>query len=267
MAGFFFPPLIPLPVPLNNHHGAVATGTPVQLIFWGPEWNDPATNPSAASLIAAVQNIISGPYLSGLRQYGIAPSTFGGAIIIDSPGPPLAPRTFNQTSIEDKVQELIDGGRFPEPDEGGHSLYIVMMPPNTIYGPGGLSGAHSFGTNTAIDTDHTWVAWIGNGTLNQMTQTFSHELVEMCTDPEHDAWTIDGQPASENEIGDICNKNGTLKGNSVVSYWSMFDNACLIPTSYSIRRTLKMAGRTLNGKGIRSIQSPIPSVRSWLRAL
>jgi len=264
-----FPPLIRLPVPLNNHHGAVATGAPVQLIFWGPEWNDPNANPSASALIAAVQNILTGPYLSGLRQYGIAPSTYGGATFIVSPGPPLAPRTFDDSSIQDKVQELIDEGRFPEPDEGGHFLYIIMMPPNTIYGPGGAGGAHSVGINTLIDLDRTWVAWIGHDNLIGMTETFCHELVEMCTDPEHDAWIVDSDELSDtdNEICDICNQNQNLNGDWVTAYWSMFDNACLIPTAYSVRRALAMAGIALNGRGIRSFQSPIPSLRSWLRTL
>jgi hypothetical protein len=83
----------------------------------------------------------------------------------------------------------------------------------------------------------------------------------MCSDPEGDAWKVDGQPSGLDEIGDVCNlEDAPLGGVNVESYWSIFDNACLIPSAWSLRRTLAGVGKKLNGKGLRSIQDPIPSL-------
>lgn len=260
-----FPPIIPQPVTLTNNGGAIGTADPVQLIFWGSAWNQPATTPSAASIVAAVQTILAGPYLSGLRQYGVKRCPFGGSIVVTLPSPPT---TFNDGDVQDLIWALIDDNRFPEPDDpGGRNLYAVFMPPGTTYGPGGARGAHSVATDYdfPFDVDHAWVAWIGNSTLGQITSTFCHELVEMCTDPESDAWTINGQPPGLNEIGDACNLvDQVVNGITFESYWSVFDNACLIPTSWSVRRTLAGAGKKLNGSGLRSIQNPIASLNQWI---
>jgi hypothetical protein len=258
---------------LSFHNGALATGAPVQLVFWGSIWNNPSTSPSAATIGNAVQNLLSSPFLSGLRQYGIIRSPFRGAIVVTSPEPPFLPNKFSDAGgdIENLVNTLINDGKFPEPDEtGGRNIYCVVMPPNTKFnGPDGVIGAHGhFSSGSIIDVDNAWYAWIGNANLATMTRAFGHELVETCTDPEGDGWTIDGAPAALNEIGDICNKNlGTVNGVTVEPYWSKFDGACIIPTSVSVRRTLASVGRTLNGKGLRSLQSPIPSLNKFISSL
>jgi hypothetical protein len=87
----------------------------------------------------------------------------------------------------------------------------------------------------------------------------------MCTDPEGDNWYINGAPPGCNEIGDLCNAvDGPLNGVNVESYWSAFDSACLIPTAWSLRRTLAGAGKKLGGKGLLSIQGPIPSLNQFV---
>lgn len=107
-----------------------------------------------------------------------------------------------------------------------HKLFPNAIDSNTIYGPGGARGAHSFVVtgDPVLDPDKAWLAWVGNNTLDQMTSTFSHELVEMCTDPEGDSWAVDGQPSGLNEIGDACNLMD-VKVNGVLfeSYWSKFE--------------------------------------------
>ena len=125
-----------------------------------------------------------------------------------------------------------------------------------------------FSSGSVIDVDNAWYAWIGNAVLSTMTRAFGHELAETCTDPEGDGWTIDGAPTNLSEIGDICNKNvGRVNGVTVEPYWSIFDNACILPTSFSVRRALASAGKKLNGRGIRSLQSPIPSLNEFISNL
>jgi len=63
---------------------------------------------------------------------------------------------------------------------------------------------------------------------------FSHELVEIITDPEASGgWTMDRSFPSgsdNNEIGDACNNSvDFLKGNLMNAYWSERHKACIIP--------------------------------------
>jgi hypothetical protein len=264
-ADLLFPPIVSPPIVANNGGGAIGSGLPVQLIFWGSRWNLAATSPSASAVVSAVQNILRGPWMSGLRQYGIRRSGFGGAMVVTSPGPPAS---YNDSDVRDLIWALIDDDQFPQPDDpGGRNLYMVFMPPGTTYGPGGIRGKHLDATDfdPPADTDHAWVGFVvSNPALSQLTSTFCHELAEMCTDPELDAWTVTGNQ----EIGDVCNLvDQSLNGLTVESYWSAEDNLCLIPTAYSVRRTLKWSGRRLDGKGLRSIQSPIPSLNKLIVSL
>lgn len=262
-------------IAITSHGGAIGTADPVQLLFWGATWQtlpDPSTPGQRLlnTFTSAVQSILAGPYMSGLRQYGVKRCPFGGALIVTSPNPPLAPNTFSEDNVQSIIQSLIDQGTFPEPDEpGGRNLYIVVMLPNTQYNQPGIRGSHSsFSTGSVIDPDNAWYAWVGGSnanTLNQMTSAFCHELAEMCSDPEGDAWNIDGQGPNCSEIGDICNlEDFVLNGVNFESYWSIFDNACLIPTAWSLRRSLAGAGIKLSGQGMRSFFGPIPSLNQFI---
>jgi hypothetical protein len=231
---------------MSNGHGAIASGVPVQLIFWGAGWNLPTTSPSAGQIVTAVQSILAGPFMSGLVQYGVDRSPYRGAIIVSAPAPALLPHTFSQSDVEGLVNTLIGDGRFPEPDEdGGRIIYMVIMPPNSNYeGDASIVGAHGvFSSGSITDVDHAWFAWIGNHNIDIMTRTVGHELAETCTDPEGDGWTVDGQPDGLNEIGDICNKSfQKLNGVMLEAYWSKVDGACLLPTAYSVKRFMLSKG-------------------------
>ena len=264
-ADLIFPPIFPPPITIENRGGAIGTGIPVQLIFWGSAWNQPSTSPGVTAIVGAVQSILSGPWFSGLRQYGIRRCNFGGSMVVTAPGPP---GTYKDDDIQNLIWDLIDGNTFPEPDEpGGRNLYMVFMPPGTIYGPGGIRGKHLVASDTDLpaDVDHAWVGFVVASTsLSAITSAFSHELAEMCTDPESDAWVVSGNQ----EIGDVCNiVDGQLNGVNVESYWSAADNACLIPTAYSVRRMLLWSGRSLGANGLRSLQNPIPSLNALILAL
>jgi hypothetical protein len=264
-----FPPLtICGPAGFQNNGGQVASQQPVWLLFWGPSWHTEPLLTLSNNFTAAVKKILAGPYMSGLRQYGVKRCTFGGTLITASP-PPLAPNTYGEGTVQGVIQPLIDNGTFSEPDEGVAILPFVIVPPNTIYGPGGAAGAHSFfSTGSIIDADNLGYAWVGYGPLAQMTATFSHELAEMCTDAfPQSGWAVPGAPAGCSEIGDFCNgpsKSKLVNDVFVQAYWSNYDNACLIPTAWSVRRTLAGAGKKLNGLGLTSLQKPILSMNLFL---
>jgi hypothetical protein len=55
----------------------IGTAHAVQLLFWSPAWNTGTLASLAASIIAGVKSILFGPYMSGLRQYGVKRCFFG----------------------------------------------------------------------------------------------------------------------------------------------------------------------------------------------
>src|SRR5258708_2305119 len=52
-ADVLFPPIVPLPIAVSNGGGAIGTGLPVQVIFWGSAWNSASTSPSAGAILTA----------------------------------------------------------------------------------------------------------------------------------------------------------------------------------------------------------------------
>jgi hypothetical protein len=259
---------------ISSQGGAIATGAPVQLLFWGQDWQtrlDPRTGGLLAnSFTAAVQSILAGPWMSGLRQYGIKHCPFGSSSVVPT-DPPFLPHTFDNGDVENLIQSRIDAGQFPEPDEpGGRNLYIVFMPPNTKHPDvDGLTiaGEHSsFKTGSVIDADRAWYAFVCNNPFDETIRAFTHELAEMCSDPEDDGWKVDGGPTGCDEIGDLCNSRvGPVSGvNNVEAYWSNHEGACIIPTAWSVRRMLGWTGTALGDRGLRSLQSPIPSLNHFI---
>jgi hypothetical protein len=209
-----------------SHGGTLASGVPVQLIFWGNNW----TTGDAAlrdQLIAAALNLIDGPFSSALGQYGLSGPTFRGTTTIISPEPPAS---FDDGSVGDIVWACIDQNIFPEPDDsGGRNYYCVFMPSGTSYSPGGAVGAHSYPSDYdfPFDIDHAWVAWVGHSDLNTMTRAFAHETMETVSDPEASGWYVD---STGEEIGDICNSRQSWhKGVFVEGYWAKNSQACVIP--------------------------------------
>jgi hypothetical protein len=205
----------------------------VWLVFWGSEWTSatPAVDPDA--LTAAVQTITHSDYIAYLQEYGVDSLDWGGAFF-DAADPPA---TFFRGSVQNEVTKLISAGSLPKPNTGNYNdtLYCVMMPSTATYGPGGLSGEHSAASWTNPDDNHTYnpfVAWIGNGSLDGMTATFSHELAEALTDPEGTCIQLaPASPTSWNEICDVCASVAYLDGVAVSSYWSNLEQACVIPVN------------------------------------
>jgi hypothetical protein len=71
---------------------------------------------------------------------------------------------------------------------------------------------------------------VSDGVIN----TFSHELVESCTDPLGTGIHVNGTGVTNDEIGDTCNNEfGIVQMNgltcNVQCYWSKVDNACILP--------------------------------------
>jgi hypothetical protein len=222
-----------------NHGGQLASGIAVEFLFWGSFWQQPANAALVNGVMAKCATLFKGPYFSALRQYGVTDRpTIREGLIVLNPGPP---GSFDDDDVGDMVWTLIDDNHFPEPeDAGGRIFYVVIMPPGQSYTGPSARGAHSHQEDDDIlefDNHDAWVAWIGfnEGTVDGITLTLSHELVETMTDPNGDAWYVDSIGSETGEIGDFCtspSKWGFVQGIFVDSYWSKGANACVIRQTY-----------------------------------
>ncbi len=215
--------------------GPVLDHVNVHLLFWGRAWSSGA-DPSAEAVAGAVQRLLAGPYLSGLRQYrGIGSGALHGTTMVTGDDPP---GRFTDHDVAHMVCREIHARRAPEPDEVSQVLYCVVMPPGVGFEHPDTIGEHSWFTFAGfdlpfdVDLDRAHHAWVTNdGTLDGITRIFSHELVESCTDPEGSAWQLPGACQQDGwcEIGDICGDTGVVDGVVVQSYWSQADGACIMP--------------------------------------
>ncbi len=165
-------------------------------------------------------------------QYGFASLTLDPATIVINPGPPFP--TFSGDDAKDMVWDLIDDDRFPEPDDdGGRIVYMVFAPKGANYEDSEAAGAHGEAVDYdfPFDVDYAWVGWCDYGTLDAITEIFTHELVEILTDPEpYGGWTVEGMPEGQNEIVDACvNQTGVVANLRVSAYYSDRLKACVVP--------------------------------------
>lgn len=249
---------------ISYQGGALASGAAIQLIFWGSFWTDSATSPG--TITEAIQTLVDSSYFFPLKQYNVDPGPLGRSLIVTSPAPPS---TINSGDVTDLLWDLI-GDQFPEPDEdGGHNIYVVFLPEGARGLPDSSSGAHS--STWRIDLDPlpevhvAWYAWIGfSAGLAGITTSVSHEVVEAYTNPEPNGGWVAFPDPGESEIADLCNgSEGTLDGIGVVSYFSKFDNACVIPRGRSLRLFLAVKG--IDGaNGIRAHVPPGICLREFL---
>lgn len=257
---FKFPPNGAWPTFINGG-GPVLPHPFIKPIFVGPEWGlqNPPIDPGL--ILDAIDNIIGGPYLSGLSQYGIdaAPIRQGPMYVPHTHVIPTTPTADElQKHANDLLYALIDTNQLPEPDDDQYApsgeIFVLFYPSTTAYPPGSKPGHVIFGFHSTFtwsdwnpfdsDSDPVLYAVVctqSYGTtsaLDMTSSTFSHELVETMTDPgPGGTWHLDPDPANgENEIGDVCaDLNGRLDGTAVQAYWSASDQSCIIPTrNYSI---------------------------------
>jgi Protein of unknown function (DUF3892) len=206
----------------------------VSLIFWGSEWQQasPPVDPKAVEI--AARSICQGPYLEAAYRY----ANFGSAQvtgIIKTKRPP-PPRSFNDADIQKHLTRLLDLHNLTRPKEESqiNQFYVVIMPTTSSFAPGGVNGYHSFfdwkNPSTNANERVHYAMLLNNGTLDYITQVFSHELAEAYTDPEGTFIQIaPSNPSNWNEVGDICQSSAFLDGVFVQSYWSQDQNACVIP--------------------------------------
>jgi hypothetical protein len=231
----------------------------LQVIFWGSYW--PGSGPiNQNALMSAFTNIVNGPYLSGLTQYGYTGPVNVRPPLVDPVGIPtitvplqtLAPGVQQSLDVYNAVlgyvERLVKIGAIPNVDDNHDLIVMVVLDPSIPFPQDETAGGQItpvFGSHGKLeifekldDNTRFAVGWVGTqagalGQPDQTTKTFSHELVEAITDPfPFSGWvqTQPAPPAGGGEIADVCGVVGRVDGVAVASYWSIFDQACIVPT-------------------------------------
>jgi hypothetical protein len=226
---------------VTDNGGARVVDTALVPIFFGSAWSGAV--PSIGTVMNAIRRILASPYLSQMDQYFFHNLTLSQPIqAIANPSMP----TYKDDDAGNLVWDLIDSNVFPEPDEaGGRNVYMVFYPPGTTIDTADRCGAHSVYSDYdfPFDIDYAWVGYAEfnqtNGkTLDNITKTFSHELIEIISDPEPDGDSDEGWQMSRSinggtEIGDACNNTADrVTGVLVNGYWSERHKACIIPRQH-----------------------------------
>jgi len=211
-------------------------------ILWG---HDYVANPTTTKYIEQlVSDLVTGPFMNGLAQYGVRRGSVVTPIVIDDKNPPSTITWYdsNNQLIDQITKQLIswiDAGLVPPPPSGSdiNQLYLIIPPsettPETYNGAGdpignGTQGWHNEGvTNPGPPPTYYWAivktndcgpASSGFTFVNNFAQKVAHELAEQFSD----------RNGSFKEIGDPCLNNGdTYRGWQIQQYWSVWDNGCI----------------------------------------
>jgi len=221
--------------------GLVLTNVEVVVIFWGSYWSSasPAPSPTPQQYYQAFTGIVTGPYMTGLKQYrGVGPGTMLGSFINDSSDPANG---YADSDVVTMLQNFFqNNSNVPAPLAGHSRFYAVVTPPGLNNSLGGDLGQHQSFTYNGVMAFYAWIDSIGgltDSTSDGVINTFSHELVEACTDPLGTGILVNGTGVTNDEIGDTCNNEfGIVQMNgltcNVQCYWSKADNACIIPLGH-----------------------------------
>ena len=174
-----------------NRGGPVIDTPKVELIFWGSGWNANAANMALrTNLVNAVQSIVSGPYLSALTQYATADQPISGTAVLDQTftiATSDPPAVFNDGNITKMLIQNMGNKTLPNPSSDPNLFYYVYpQPGSTVMAPAGTvtNGAHGSDSFGGVRFHYGYGADPAMPIFDQLTSTFSHELVEGTTDPE-----------------------------------------------------------------------------------
>lgn len=216
-------------------NGLVLTNVEVYIVFWGNYWNG-SPSPTWQQYVQAFTGIVTGPYLTGLRQYrGVGPGTMIGNMIYTDAEPVNG---YSDGDLEDMLKTLFQNHpEVPPPTAGHFRFYAVVTPPGINNGLVAY-GEHQHWDYNGVTAYSCWINSQGGlteGSSFGVINTFSYELAETVTDPNNDGFHVTKSGGgSGDEIGDTCNNEfAIIQMNgltcNVQCYWSEADNSCIIP--------------------------------------
>lgn len=215
----------------------VMTFPVVQPILWGDYYR---SDPTVLQYINQLfHDLVSGPYLNGMAQYGVRPGQILPPIFIDLKQYP-APAAIWDYDLQSKLLAWFKAGAVKAPAVNqANLLYFILPPTETTLkinnGAGdpignGVQGWHDHCKYNSASTfdDVIWATVKTNdrkgaSPLNfaqNLGQVVGHECVEAFNDPFDNG---------RKELGDPCLDNQyTYNGRwPVQQYWSIWDNKCI----------------------------------------
>jgi hypothetical protein len=225
---------------LQNHGGPVIGAVEVVPVYWGTAWGGEPYASIAGRINGFFDFLVTSSYMDLLAEYGTAstPIRHGSRLpsvnINTEPGAVVGTvRQVSDAEIQQALNGWINAGTVPAVT--ANTLYFIFLPPGvtSTMGNGGsctaYCGYHSFTGNAYYAVipyvNCTGCAFPGDF-FDTLTEVASHEFAEAITDPQLNAWW---DPASGNEIGDICNRNTVRLGGFLVqTEWSNAQSACAI---------------------------------------
>jgi hypothetical protein len=240
--------------------GRVIMRARIVLVFMGDGWT-PTGLPLQKDAEAMFRAVLATPYMSYLNQYqGICRAqivaTYNGPTVgVIAPDPrKFLPevRLISDTEITDALGAIIDAR--PRPG-GEQTLYMAIVSSSTqpvLSAHTNAEGFHFFFEHAGQQHDFCVVLnYSGNTAENiwaDLAATFTHELVEACTDPDGSSgYRLTPPPMpldpGENELCDYgpivqLQLPGLDRKVGLYKYWSNLHDRWVAPTDYSVRAAL-----------------------------
>ena len=227
--------------PRFSGKGSVIRNPDILPIFLGSAWPLGAAVTSN-DIMKALYRLAGGPYLQGLQQYGYSgTATVRNEMIDKQPYTVTAGTPGNQinvitSALRSYLESLVNDDKIDNVDDNHELIVLIFLDPSTQQ-TGKFSGANTKEEIFEFLDDNIrfqW-AWVltDSNNLDSITRTMSHELVESISDPFHNGWeqTSPAPGANAGQIGDVCDASGIVNGVAVSSYWSVVDDACIVPAS------------------------------------
>lgn len=220
----------------TKHDNHIMASPRVIAIYWGDDYIS-QSDPTALGLRLNdfFNTICPSSYFDLLQEYGVSRPVFLESVWLPFNG---IPNPLNNQGVSDTLKKWLDTGLLGLPDKHETNLfYIIFMPSQISLDPKDCqNGFHSY---AKYHTD--WWPWsdsnlfyaaIPFGTLEMLTETACHELVEAFTDRDGRGWRSEkhwGDSSMQWEIGDCCQGPGTIffKEFRVASFWSQTRGNCI----------------------------------------
>jgi hypothetical protein len=233
----------------GQNNGNVLAHPEVAPIFWGYNWNSDAGN--RGGLIGFLQYFVNGPFLDGMKEYGLSYGSTGGfsKARMSARTPIRADRLSGSVARQDiptMVNQMIGANLVAPPRVGTDMIYTVFIEPGIT-----VNELPSFAGGFNEQDTCTSDCGAYNGRIYQLAVVFtsdsgvsmakwtnnvSHEIEEAITQN----LTFDcGTMPVVNQIADICecyssvNQPFVAMQNGLVQpYWSAQQGKCVVPESW-----------------------------------
>ncbi len=228
----------------------------VNLVFSGSYWGTAQGQQDEAALISSAKAIMSGPYLSGLTQYGSDGKALFGRAWNDSNTVASNPST---AALQSFLQSSITShNAAPGSHDWQHApIFIVVSDPSSSAGSNsGWNGPGTYVQTVTVPlpwgsvqvpvSENIRLVWLSTGAgadghirKDNFTDLFSHELAEsmapavVVTPPSGLPSNVKGDQQIADNEPDGGRYQYRLGGNLVQAYWSAKDGAFIVPDGNS----------------------------------